>query len=245
MSGKLANKSVRKIVLWLLLVPAGTFLWLGLLSLPTATAFIPVQKLTKTSSSVKTSKHKRIVGPGTCGLDAFNVRQKLSFLKFLPVSKKECIDQKAYQAIIAFQKWQNLERDGYVGVKTRAKLYSVRSRPKLKKDGRSRRLEINLSKQIMFVVKNDQVKRIISVSTGMPGYSTPTGKYQIFRKEQMSWSVPYSVYMPWSSYFNGGIAIHQGEVPAYPASHGCVRVPQSFAKQVYRFAGYGTQVVVR
>jgi lipoprotein-anchoring transpeptidase ErfK/SrfK len=244
MTDNRTNKKKTLLSLFTVLVLTGVFLLAG--SSVTISGFAGAISGTDTALAKNMpKKNKRVVGPGTCGLDAFNVRQKLSFLKFLPVSKSECIDQKAEQAIIAFQKWQNLNADGRVGPATRKKLYSKKKAPTIKKRGKARRLEINLSKQIMFVVRKNKVKRIISISSGKPGYSTPTGKYQVFRKEQMSWSVPYSVYMPWSSYFNGGIALHQGEVPNYPASHGCVRVPESFAKQVYKFAGFGTQVIVR
>jgi lipoprotein-anchoring transpeptidase ErfK/SrfK len=47
----------------------------------------------------------------------------------------------------------------------------------------------------------------------------------------------YSVWLPYASYFNGGIAFHESrDVPAYPASHGCVRVPRDDAPLVYTFA---------
>jgi lipoprotein-anchoring transpeptidase ErfK/SrfK len=67
----------------------------------------------------------------------------------------------------------------------------------------------------------------------------------VFRKELSSYSIPFSVYLPYASYFTGGIALHEyADVPSYPASHGCVRVPSPEAKMVYRFASLGTPVVV-
>jgi len=61
----------------------------------------------------------------------------------------------------------------------------------------------------------------------------------------MSWSVPFSTWMPWASYFVGGIAFHAyGSVPAYPASHGCVRMMARDAPLMYAFATYGTPVDV-
>jgi lipoprotein-anchoring transpeptidase ErfK/SrfK len=51
--------------------------------------------------------------------------------------------------------------------------------------------------------------------------------------------------MPWASYFTGGIALHAyPDVPAYPASHGCVRLPAPEAQRVYDFALQGTPVYV-
>ena len=67
-----------------------------------------------------------------------------------------------------------------------------------------------------------------------------------YRKEILSWSVPFSTWMPYASYFSGGFAMHSyPSVPAYPASHGCVRLPAVEAPGVYAFAGYGTPVWIR
>jgi lipoprotein-anchoring transpeptidase ErfK/SrfK len=67
----------------------------------------------------------------------------------------------------------------------------------------------------------------------------------VFSKELQSWSVPFQTWLPYASYFNQGIAFHEyPEVPPYPASHGCVRVPAPEAKGVYDFATLGTVVVV-
>jgi lipoprotein-anchoring transpeptidase ErfK/SrfK len=57
--------------------------------------------------------------------------------------------------------------------------------------------------------------------------------------------VPYQVWLPYASYFNGGIAFHgYPEVPAHPASHGCVRLPISEAPFAYAFMTIGTRVTV-
>jgi lipoprotein-anchoring transpeptidase ErfK/SrfK len=89
-----------------------------------------------------------------------------------------------------------------------------------------------------------RVLRAIHISSGAGG-RTPRGDFHVYRKEQMSWSIPFKVWMPWASYFVGGIAMHQySSVPSYPASHGCVRMPSSEATRVYAFAGYGMSVWV-
>ena len=57
--------------------------------------------------------------------------------------------------------------------------------------------------------------------------------------------MPFQVWLPLASYFNQGIAFHEyPDVPPYPASHGCVRVPAPEAHGVYDFASIGTAVVV-
>ena len=60
----------------------------------------------------------------------------------------------------------------------------------------------------------------------------------------MSWSVPFSTWMPWASYFVGGIAFRLSSVPTYPASHGCIRMMAGDAPLLYAFATYGTPVDV-
>ena len=89
-----------------------------------------------------------------------------------------------------------------------------------------------------------RVERVFHISSGAGG-RTPSGSFRVYRKERMSWSVPFSTWMPWASYFVGGIAFHAyGSVPAYPASHGCVRMMARDAPLMYAFATYGTPVDV-
>jgi L,D-transpeptidase catalytic domain len=65
-------------------------------------------------------------------------------------------------------------------------------------------------------------------------------------REAMSWSAPFHVWMPLAQYFYGGYAMHEfAAVPAYPASHGCVRVPQSESRAVWQFGSIGMRVWTR
>ena len=85
--------------------------------------------------------------------------------------------------------------------------------------------------------------------TGLQGprreLRTPAGSYSVFRKEVRSWSVPFKVWLPWASYFVGGIAFHEyPDVPVAPASHGCVRTPRYDARWLYEFTPIGTPVRV-
>lgn len=150
------------------------------------------------------------------------------------------------QGVMAAQKWLSLNRDGVAGKKTWEALRKTRGpRPhNEKKDGAY--IEIDISKQLMLLVHNRQVLQAISISSGRPGYDTPRGKFAIYRKVVDDWSQKYNAPMPWSSYFIGGVAIHQSaDVPGYPESHGCVRTPAPFAKRVYSFAKLGRSVFVR
>jgi lipoprotein-anchoring transpeptidase ErfK/SrfK len=95
------------------------------------------------------------------------------------------------------------------------------------------------------MVEDGFAVRAVHTSTGAGGV-TPVGDFRVYAKVLYSWSVPFQVWMPWAAYFRGGIATHQSpDVPSYPASHGCVRLPEGEAERVYRFVDVGTPVSVR
>ena len=189
-------------------------------------------------------EHKlRPRGPKSAGTRV--IQKRLARLRYLPRSAVDGIEgYRTQQAVIAFQSWRGLARDGIVGPATSAALARA-SRPKPKGDGPARRIEVHREKGVALLVEAGKVKRAIHVSTGAPRTETPAGTYTVFRKELQSWSVPFRTWLPYASYFNQGIAFHEyPDVPTFPASHGCVRVPAPEAKGVYEFATVGTAVVV-
>ena len=96
------------------------------------------------------------------------------------------------------------------------------------------------------MVARSRTVRAVHISSAAPGYWTPRGRFGVYRRERLSWSSPYQVWMPYALYFSGGYAIHAfGSVPAYPASHGCVRMPVNDAPFVYAAAPLHTPVVIR
>jgi hypothetical protein len=153
------------------------------------------------------------------------------------------VDDRTSVAVLAFQKWARLPRDGALGPATvRALLRATRPVPELREP--SRRVEVLLDRQLALLVDGDRVVRVVHISSGAYG-RTPVGSFRVFRKERYSWSVPFSVTLPWASYFVGGIAFHEyPSVPAYPASHGCVRVNRYDAPGLFTFATHGTPVRV-
>jgi hypothetical protein len=153
------------------------------------------------------------------------------------------LDDRTAVAVLGFQKWTGLARTGALdSVTTNALLRATRPVPARSAAGT--RIEVLLDRQLALLIDGDRVRRVVHISTGVGG-RTPTGSFHVFRKERMSWSVPFSVWMPWASYFVGGIAFHEyGSVPAYPASHGCVRVNRYDAPLLYDFAVSGTPVDV-
>ncbi len=84
------------------------------------------------------------------------------------------------------------------------------------------------------------------VSTGMRGHATPLGIFSVIQKNKWHRSniysgapMPYMQRLTWS-----GIAMHAGALPGYPASHGCIRMPNHFATQIWNWTRMGARVVV-
>ena len=82
------------------------------------------------------------------------------------------------------------------------------------------------------------------ISTGKPGYETPSGVYSILQKNSWHRSniysnapMPFMQRLTWS-----GIALHEGRVPNRPASHGCIRLPRKFARKMFGNTSIGVQV---
>jgi hypothetical protein len=172
------------------------------------------------------------------------LEQLLADLGFMPPTdvRRRTADETS-TAILAFEKWAGLPRDGVLGASvTSALLRATRPLPLLRRPGR--RVELLLRRQVALQIVDNRVERVYHVSSGAGG-ATPTGSFRVYRKERMSWSVPFSTWMPWASYFVGGIAFHQyWPVPAYPASHGCIRMMARDAPLMYAFATHGTPVDV-
>jgi hypothetical protein len=181
---------------------------------------------------------------GDRGRDVRELQRQLSSLGYL---SSHAVDggygYATEQAIMAFQGYEGILRDGTAAPRTRARLFAA-SRP-LASRGGAPHVEVSLARQTLLLVgSKGHVLRAIHVSTGAGG-RTPSGNFSVIRKERMSWSRPFSTWMPWASYFYGGFAMHEySSVPAYPASHGCVRMPSSEASAVYAYAGYGMPVFV-
>ena len=153
------------------------------------------------------------------------------------------LDYATSQALLAFQGWEGLARTGSVTGETQLALVRAKHpRPRSRASGRH--VEIHRDRGVLLLVEDGKVERAVHTSTGAGG-ATPSGTFRVYRKERMSWSYPFQVWMPFASYFVGGIAMHEySHVPEYPVSHGCVRLPDGDAERVYRFAEVGTPVHV-
>jgi L,D-transpeptidase catalytic domain len=84
------------------------------------------------------------------------------------------------------------------------------------------------------------------VSTGVPGHPTPMGVFSVIEKDRYHHSnlysnapMPYMQRITWS-----GVALHEGVLPGYPASHGCIRMSRDFAQKLWRVTKLGVRVIV-
>lgn len=106
---------------------------------------------------------------------------------------------------------------------------------------------VSKDKQSLVVYDGDTVVATSKVSSGKRGHETPTGIFSILEKRRYHESniysnapMPFMQRLTWS-----GIALHaSNSVPSFPASHGCVRLPNAFAKALYKMTGRGLHVVI-
>ena len=173
-----------------------------------------------------------------------DVQQELVDLGFMArTGINGTVDAQTSTALLGFQKWSGLERDGSLGATTIVALQRA-TRPEPARREPGRRIEVQLRRQLALLILDNRVIRAVHISSGAGG-KTPIGSFRVYRKERFSWSVPFKVWLPWASYFTGGVAFHEfGSVPTYAASHGCVRVNHYDAETLFGFAETGTPVDV-
>ena len=105
---------------------------------------------------------------------------------------------------------------------------------------------VNLYTQHAQIYRNGIAIGYTSVSTGKRGYGTPTGRFRVLEKRRFHRSSTYgNAPMPWMVRLTwSGIAFHSGALPGFPASHGCIRLPASFAPQLFGALSLGDTVAV-
>jgi lipoprotein-anchoring transpeptidase ErfK/SrfK len=133
---------------------------------------------------------------------------------------------------------------------------------------------VSLREQEAYLYRGKNRTASSRISSGREGYRTPTGRFQVTRKDQDHRSSVYGDYvdasgrivkanvdirrdrkpphshfvgapMPYFLEFSPGYGLHQGYLPGEPASHGCIRMPYWKARQYYQAAHVGTPVVIK
>ena len=105
---------------------------------------------------------------------------------------------------------------------------------------------VDLSRQLATVYRNGVRIGVSTISSGKGGHETPTGVFTILEKNKEhrsktydDASMPYQQRLTWM-----GVAMHAGNLPGFPASHGCVRLPMEFAKKLFEVTPMGGTVVI-
>ena len=177
------------------------------------------------------------LAPGAVGASAYELDLRLHELHYALGRVDGYYGQDDIDAVIAFQKLHGLPRTGSVDARFWRELQRAEI-PRARYPGDH--VEVNKGRQVLFLVRDGKVALVVPVSTGATG-NTPLGVWHVYSK------VPgYNAKeMYYSSFFVGGFAIHgYHSVPAYPASHGCVRIPLWVAVRVYSVIDYGTTVYI-
>jgi hypothetical protein len=105
---------------------------------------------------------------------------------------------------------------------------------------------VSITEQRLYAYRNGILIAYSTVSTGKPGHETPTGVFHVLEKDADHESnlfpgakMPNMERLTWT-----GIALHAGNLPGYPASHGCVRLPLEMSRLLFELDPMGTTVVI-
>lgn len=105
---------------------------------------------------------------------------------------------------------------------------------------------VSLPLQRAYVYRGGTLIGVSTVSTGREGHETPAGTFNILQKRREHYSnlydnapMPFMQRLTWD-----GIALHAGEIPGRPASHGCIRLPTAFARHLFAATELGAAVHV-
>jgi len=190
---------------------------------------------------------------GMSGADVLALQRKLASLRYDPGPLDGTYGYSTHHAVMAFQKVERLAVTGYWRTAERTRVTNPRGwRLRYPRSGRA--VEISITRQVLVLSQDGVVRRIIDVSTGngevyyQEGVRnvarTPRGRFSITRKiDGIRISKLGALYKP--SYFYQGYAIHgSASVPAYPASHGCVRITNPNADRIFSLLTVGTPVAL-
>jgi hypothetical protein len=170
---------------------------------------------------------------------------QLAVLKYRPGKIDGIFDLRTRDAVIAFQKVEKLKRDGMVGDSLWKRLATAET-PLPKGSEPGTRVEVDLGRQVLFIITDDKVTEIVHVSTGKATTATLIGHFEI-EKKMPGWTHAYNTGMYYMSYFDVDhrLGIHgYSQVPTWAASHGCVRVPVWIAKEISDQLPMGTPVYI-
>jgi N-acetylmuramoyl-L-alanine amidase len=172
---------------------------------------------------------------GARGPSVWELERRLATLHYA-VRVDGVYDDDDVEAVYAFQKVEGLARTGAVDGAFWARLARAHT-PSARYGGDH--IEVDKTRQVLLVVRGGRVALVVAVSTGATG-NTPLGLWRVYRKVQ---GFDWVLYYP--NYFLRGFAVHgYPDVPPYPASHGCVRIPMWIAQTIYSDIAYGSAIYI-
>ncbi|NNF88877.1 MAG: murein L,D-transpeptidase [Acidimicrobiia bacterium] len=174
--------------------------------------------------------------PGESGPAVERLQQAMAEAGFFRDSIDGVFGERTATAVIAVHKALDVTRSASWSVDDWASLAGYPGPTLPVRNDQDDRIEVDLTRQLLYRVQDGSVADIIPISSGngelyanasgrLVRARTPRGSFT-FYKQYDGWRISYlgGLYRPW--YFLGGYAIHgSASVPPYPASHGCVRVP--------------------
>lgn len=196
------------------------------------------------SVTARVTAQGRVLQVGSSGPDVRGLVARLAELRFHVPAPSASFGWELYDSVIAFQKAYGLSRTGVVGPETWRKLTTARP-PEPRYRRPADHIEVDKTRQILLEVRGGEVVAVLPVSSGATG-NTPEGRHAVRWKAlaTTTWLGPGILYRTMTFYGNS-FAIHGwSSVPAYPASHGCVRIPIWTADWLYNRTPVGETVYV-
>ncbi|MEX1005392.1 MAG: L,D-transpeptidase family protein [Acidimicrobiia bacterium] len=175
------------------------------------------------------------LAPGDAGPWVIRLQERLTDAGYRPGPIDGVFGKATLGAVYAFQKVNDLDRDGVFGDPDWEALDTAPPVELPESEDQPDRVEVDLDRQVLYLVLDNDVQTVVPISSGngelyrgrggsLVRARTPEGSYH-FNRHIDGWRISYlgGLYRPF--YFRGGYAIHgSGSVPPHPASHGCVRV---------------------
>jgi hypothetical protein len=178
--------------------------------------------------------------PGARGPTVRLIQSRLAGLRYA-VSRSGTFDASTARAVVAYRKVRGMSRVAVASRRVIRGLLARRGSFKPKYPSHGKHIEVDLSRQVMALVRGRRVDRVYGVSSGKASTPTVLGRFRVYSKTIGT----NSLGMVDSSYFIGGYAVHgYVSVPTFPASHGCVRVPIPNARSIYNWLRIGDRVDV-
>jgi hypothetical protein len=178
--------------------------------------------------------------PGSTGPAVRMLQRRLKALGYV-VGTSGVYDARTARAVLAFRKVSGLPRTIEVATDVVRRLAHGGGRFRVRYPKQGRHVEADLSLQVLALIRGGRVEGIYPISSGKPSTPTILGTFHVYSKTPGT----NQKGMVFTSYFQGGYGIHgYADVPAFAASHGCLRAPVPDAVAIYNWIKLGDAVDV-